>query len=179
MAAKKKAVKKASSKRAAKETKEEQVEVIAASLLGGNMPKIKDLSYHLSQISGYQDKARTAAAKVTEAKKRAKESGIDINAIMDTLRMQRLDMLDLATELKQKAALMSELGFGVQIQLFEPKYGSIDDQAAAEGSRDGSSARTPNTERWPEGTPGSVSYMRAWNDAQASIVMNGANAEEG
>jgi hypothetical protein len=160
-------------KRAAKETQDEQVEVAVQSLLTGNMPKIRDLQYHMSQIAGYQDKARSASARVTEAKKKAKEAGVDVGAIMEVLAMKREDPLDVATRLRQLAALMSEEGLPVQIQLFEPKFGSIEEQAAAEGWQAGINGRSPDTERWPEGTPGHTEYLRRWNDAQREIVTGG------
>lgn len=175
MAPKKKIVK-TSGRRKKAETKAEQVEVktAAESLLIGNMPKIKDLSYHMGQIAGYIDKSRTAAKRVTEAKASAKEAGCDVAAIMDILSMKRADPLETATYFRQLAAMMQEEGTPIQIQLFEASYDSIDAQAAAEGWRDGKAARTPDTTRWPEGAPGSVSYMRRWNDAQRDTLIGDA-----
>ncbi len=176
MAGKKKSkapLKKGGGRRAAKEAKDEQVEVAVQSLLTGNMPKIRDLQYHMAQIAGYQDKARTASARVTEAKKKAKESGIDVGAIMEVLSMKREDPLDIATRFRQLAALMAEEGLPIQIQLFEPKYGSIEEQAKTEGYQCGHAGRSPDAERWPEGTPGHPEYMRAWNDGQRQLVEDG------
>lgn len=173
MAAKKKAVKKASSKRAAKETVDEKVEVATASLLSGNMPKIRDLTYHMGQIAGYQDKARTASAKVTEAKKKAKEAGVDVGAIMEIISMKREDPLEIATRFRQLAALMAEEGMPVQIKLFEPTYGSLEDRATKLGYDAGINGRSPPSDMFPEGTPGHPEMLRAWNDGQRQLVENG------
>lgn len=178
MAAKKKAAGK-TPKRKAKPTKDETVEVDnSMSLLLGNMPPSRDLIYHMDTIAGLIDKARTAAAKVTEAKKRAKEAGVDVVAIMDVMKEERIDALELATRLRQKAALYRERGLPVQLALYEPKHGSIEAQASAEGWSDGINGRSPNMERWPEKTPGSAEYLRRWNDSQKEILMKNADAKE-
>jgi hypothetical protein len=185
MAAKKKVVKKkvgsARKGRAAKPTKEETVEVAtgeAAPLLAGNMPPKKDLLYHLNQIKGYQDAAKTAAGRVTAAKKSAKEAGVDMQAVALALGFKRSDPLDIATMLKQLQVFMREDGTPVQLSLYEPKFGSVEEQAKSEGWRDGKAARTPDTTRWPEGSPGHVEYMRRWNDAQKDNLEGGSKEEE-
>ena len=156
-----------------KETAAETVETSeGVQLLLGNMPAAKDAMYHYQTILGLIDKARTASARVSEAKKKAKEANVDVGALMTVMRMERADPLDLASELKMQAMLMSELGLPVQMQLFEPKYGSIDAQAAAEGAQSGKNGRSPDTVRWPEGVPGHTAYMRAWNDEQGEIAKN-------
>lgn len=161
-------------KRAAKEAKADAVDVAVGSLLAGdNMPPIKDLSYHYRQILGLMKKASEAQSLVTDAKKKAKEAGVDIKALMDTKALMGMDPLDLASLLKQKAALLQNLGAPVQFVLFEPKFGSIDEQAKSEGWAAGKAGRSPDGARWPEGTPGHEAYMRAWNDAQRDTVLAG------
>lgn len=169
-------------RKVAKPTKAEKVEVNGASddeptllpLLGGNMPPIRDIMYHLDTINGLQARARTAAGKVSDAKKKAKEAGVDLKAIAEGVGMERMDPLDLAAYLRQLQTIVREKGLPVQLTLYEPKYGSIEEQARNEGGLDGANGRTPNMGRWPEGTPGSVDYMRAWNDSQAEIIRKGS-----
>ena len=164
----------AKKKAASKPTKEETVDVSAGvQLLLGNTPPTRDLMYHYETILGLMDKARTAAAKVGDAKKKAKEAGIDVNDLMNMMKMARMDPLDLATELKQQAIMMRELGLPVQLSLYEPKYGSIEKQAMALGFAAGRAGRSPNVEMFPEGTPGHVEYMRGWNDGQAELIKHG------
>lgn len=181
MAAKKKALAKpkSSSRRAAKETKDEEVEVGIQSLLTGNMPKVRDLSYHLQTIAGLIDRARTAAAKVTEAKKKAKESGVDVSAIMEIMSMKRADPLEIATKYRQMAALMQEEGMPVQLSLYEIRYGSPEEQGAKLGWDAGINGRSPPIDLFPEGAPGHKEMMRRWNDSQAQIITGKADAEEG
>lgn len=186
MAAKKKAVGKkklgsARKGRASKPTKADTVDVKIGgkqieSLLIGNMPPIKDLLYHAAQIAGYQASAKTAQGKVTAAKKRAREAGVDLSAVALAMGYERADPLELATELRQLAAIMKAKDMPIQLQLVEPKFGSIEEQAKVEGWNDGKAARTPNTSRWQEGAPGYVEYMRRWNDAQKDNMENGAGA---
>jgi hypothetical protein len=174
--AKKASKPKKTGKKAAKPSKDEEVETVNLSLLSGNQPPTKDLMYHVDNIAGWMDKASTAQGKVSDAKKKAKEAGVDVAAIMSFLKFQRMDPLDMAAQLRQLATMAAEAGLPVQISLFEPKYGTIEEQAGAEGYQAGSTGRTPDTKRWPEGAPGHVQYMRRWNDAQAEIITGGKTA---
>lgn len=191
MAAKKKAAappkKKAkagggSRRRALKPTKSETVEVSGVDpsvppLLAGNMPPVKDILYHLEQIAGYQAKAKTASMAVTKAKNAAKEAGVDLKALSESQALIGMDPLDMATFFRQLQVVMQEKGMPVQISLFEPKYGSVEEQAGVEGWADGKAAKTPNTTRWREGAPGHVQYMRRWNDAQKDNLTDKAGAD--
>jgi hypothetical protein len=184
----KKAVKKkriGSSRKGARkrETAEDKVDVKVGgkeieSLLAGNMPPVRDLMYHMDTIAGWMDKARTAQGKVSDAKKKAKEAGVDVSAIMTVMKMRRMDPLDLATELRQQAALMREADLPIQLSLMEPTFGTIEEQASAEGWTAGKAGRTPDTTRWPEGAPGHVEYMRRWNDGQKDTLEKGAGTEK-
>ena len=157
--------------RAKKPTKGETVETSeGVQLLLGNMPSAKDAMFHYQTILALIDKARTASARVSEAKKKAKEANVDVGALMTVMRMERADPLDLAGELKMQAMLMSELGLPVQINLFEPKYGSIEEQAKAEGFAAGKAGRSADGGRWKEGEPGYEEYLAAWTKGQASHV---------
>jgi len=171
--------------KAAKPTKADTVQTTGGDgdggvppLLAGNMPPIKDLLYHLEQIAGYQAKAKTASMAVTKAKNAAKAAGVDLKSLSETQGLIGMDPLDMATYFRQLQALMKEKGMPIQIQLFEPKFGSVEDQASHEGWADGTNGRTPNTTRWPEGTPGHVQYMRRWNDGQKEIISKGAKGDE-
>jgi len=167
---KKKAVKR-TTRRAPKESKSEGVDTSTGpQLLLGNMPPVKDLIYHLETIAGWQAKAKTAKGRVTDAKKKAREVGVDLNAIAQAMGFERMDPLELATQLRQLQVLMAERGLPVQMSLYEPKYGTVDEQAAAEGAAAGKAGRTPDGARWPEGAPGFVAYMRAWNDEQGVLA---------
>lgn len=175
----KKAKKPSSRKRAVAPTQEETVEVAVGSLLiGDNLPPVRDLKYHYSNILGLMDKARTAAGKVGEAKKAAKEAGVDVSALMTVMKLERLDPLELATMLQQQATMMTNLGLPVQLQLWEPSFGSIDERAKAEGWAAGKAARSMDTVRWPEGAPGHEAYTRSWNDAQRDNVVGGGKSND-
>lgn len=163
-----------SRRKAKPDTKEETVEVNNMSLLLGNMPPIKDIMYHLDQIAGYQDKARTASAKVTDAKKKAKEAGVDLKSISDGIGLERVDALDLATYFRQLQVIMRERGLPIQLSLYETKFGSIEEQGASEGWSDGRAGRHFNNDRWIEGAPGFREYSRRWNDGQRELLEKGA-----
>lgn len=107
MAKSKKKIVKKSPRRAKAPTAEEVVDTSTGpQLLLGNMPPVKDLIYHLETIAGWQAKARTAQGKVSDAKKKAKEAGVDVTAITRMMGYERMDVLDLATELRQLSTLM-------------------------------------------------------------------------
>jgi hypothetical protein len=166
--AEKKPVKKAPKKAAKQKPANDAGESDGMSLLlGNNMPPNRDVMYHYQTILGLMEKVSAAQSKVSDAKKKAKEAGVDVGALMDTKKMMGLDPLDLAAKLKQQAMLLTELGSPIQFQLFEPKYGSLEEQAGLEGWQDGINARNMNIARWAEGAPGHIEYTRRWNDAQA------------
>lgn len=153
------------------ETEDETVRTSeGVQLLLGNMPPSRDVMYHYEMILGLMEKAATAQSKVTDAKKKAKEAGVDVKALMTAKTLMRLDPLDLSSLLRQQAMLMAELGSPIQISLFEPKYGSIEAQATAMGNAAGMAGKSPETDLWPEGTPGHSEYMRAWNTSQKTLV---------
>lgn len=164
---------------AAKPTKDETVNVMVGSLLAGdNQPATRDLEYHYLTILGLMDKARTASAKVGDAKKKARESNVDVSNLMDVMKMTRMDPLELASKMRQQSALMRKLGLPVQTSLFELKYGSVEAQAKAEGWAAGKAGRTPDLARWPEGAPGHADYMRCWNDGTCDNVTGGGKTSE-
>lgn len=170
--------------KAAKPTKSETVDVKVGgqpieSLLIGNMPPIKDLLYHAQQIAGYQARAKRAQGLVTDAKNKAKEAGCDLNALSLAMGFEKMDPLELATILRQTAAVMQAKDMPIQMQLLEPKFGTVDEQAGAEGWAAGKAGRTPDTARWPEGSPGHVQYMRRWNDGTKENVTGAATGDEG
>lgn len=174
-----------STRRPAKPTKAEKVEVSAPGkdptvppLLAGNMPPIKDILYHLEQIAGYQAKAKTASMAVTKAKNAAKEAGVDLKSLAEGQGLIGMDPLNMATYFRQLQAIMREKGLPIQIQLFETKYGSVEEQAMKEGWDAGIAGRSPDTARWPEGTPGHEQHMRGWNDAQRHLVTKGATGSK-
>lgn len=136
-------------------------------LMGDNMPPKRDVMYHYETILGLMEKASAAASRVSDAKKKAKEAGVDVPALMATKKMMNMDPLDMAVYLRQTAMALAELGAPIQLSLYEPKYGSIEEQAATEGWNDGINAKDMNVARWPVDAPGGKEYARRWNDAQA------------
>lgn len=172
-AKKKKVVK--STKRAAKATKAETVEVSdGVQLLLGNIMEQKDREYYVETFLKLKAKADTANSHVRDFRKKAKEAGVDMKALTDVLAMERWEVLDLASYLKQMSAFMRDRGLPVQAALFETKYGSVDEQSGKLGWDAGISGRSPPVELFPEGTPGFESMMRQWNSAQRQIVEDGA-----
>lgn len=172
MAAKtKKSAKKAGKSKPAKETKAEKVETsTGVQLLLGNMMGQKDREYYVHTYLGLKGKCDKANSDLSEFGKKAKEAGVDMKAMKQVLGMEKLDALDVASYLKQLAAFGKDRGLPVQIQLFEPKYGSIEEQATKMGWDAGINGRNPPTDLFAEGNPGFSEMMRAWNDAQAELA---------
>jgi hypothetical protein len=135
-----------------------------------NLPGERDIVHHLQTIKAFADKAKTASSNLTAAKKRAREAGIDLGAVALTMGFRRLDALAVTTMLSQLSAMMRIDGQPVQISVFDAKYDAPEAQAKVEGFADGKAGRSPNTARWPEGTPAHDSYMAAWKDGTASNV---------
>ena len=173
----KKAVK--SRKQAQKPTKDEEVEVrTGVQLLLGNMVGEKDRSYYYDTYLKLLGQKASIGSKIQDFGKKAKEAGVDLAAMKLTIQMEKWDPLDLATHLKQQAAFMRDRGLPVQMSLYEPQYGSIEEQAKKLGWDAGIAGRSPPTDLFPEGTPGNSEMMRGWNDGQAHIIQNGKKKPE-
>lgn len=138
----------------------------------------RDLEHHFQNIKHFQALAKTASTNLSTAKKRAREAGVSPEEIADAMKMERMDTLELQSRIKQKAALMNKLGLGVQIQMFETKYDSPEQQAKVEGNRDGAAARVPS-EQFAEGRPGHAEYMKAWTEANAANIKNNPDRGDG
>lgn len=174
MATKTKKAAKTGGKRPAKETKAEKVETsTGVQLLLGNMLAQKDREYYVTTYLGLKGKCDKANSDLSEFGKKAKEAGVDMKAMKQVLGLEKQDALDVASFLKQMAAFAKDRGLPVQIQLFEPKYGSLEAQAKQLGWDAGINGRNPPIDLYPEGTPGHVEAMRAYNDAQAQIIRGG------
>lgn len=171
-AKKKKAVK--STKRAAKPTKAERVETSeGVQLLLGNMMEQKDREYYVETFLKLKAKADTANSHVRDFRKKAKEAGVNMKAMTDTLSMERLDPQEVADYLRQQMMFFRDRGMPVQLALYETKFDSIEKQATAMGWTAGINGRSPPIDLFPEGTPGHSEMSRAWNDAQAQVIENG------
>jgi hypothetical protein len=176
-AAKKPAAKKSkgSSRRRAAPTKEETVETsTGVQLLLGNMPSDKDALSNLEILMNLIDRSHSAAARVTDHKKKMREMGFDITGMTNTIRLMRLDPIDLAAELKEQQRLMRLKGLPVQMALFEPKYGSPEAQAKALGYRTGRAGKSVNAELYPDTSPYFETYLAAWTEGQKDMIEKGA-----
>lgn len=160
-------------RKAQKETKAETVDVSeGVQLLLGNMMQQKDREYYVTTYLGLKAKKDKAAQNLSDFEKKAKEAGVDMKALKNVLNMEKMDPLDLATLLKQTAAFMADRGLPLQLQLYEPKYGSVEEQAQKMGWDAGVNGRSPELHMWPEKSPGHEAYMRGWNSGQRQIVEN-------
>lgn len=180
MAAKKKATKKgAPRRRAAKPTKDETVEVTTGvQLLLGNLPSDKDAKYQYETLLQLMAKSRSAAGRVSDHKTKMKESGFDVDAFVRTMRLERMDPLDLAAHLKEQARLLELRGLPVQMKLFEPKFDSAEEQAFAEGLSLGKQGKSADSARWPEDQPGGKEHMAGWLEGQQTMKLLGGKDQK-
>lgn len=93
-------------------------------LLLGNMMEEKDRAYYVETYLKLKAKLDTAASHVRDFRKKAKEAGVNMQALTDTLSMERMDPLEVADYLKQQMMFFRDRGMPVQIALFEPKFRS-------------------------------------------------------
>lgn len=97
--AKKAVPKKTRAKKA--DTKDETTEQSSGvSLLIGNIPPTRDMLYHWENIAGWMDKVKTAQGKLGDAKKKAKEAGVDVSTLLAVMKMEWLDPVDFAAQLR-------------------------------------------------------------------------------
>ena len=123
MAKPKKTAKPKAAKRAAKPTKVEKVQTSeGVQLLLGNIMAQKDREYYAVTFLALKAKADTANSHVRDFRKKAKEAGVNMQALTDTLAMERLDPLEVADYLKQQMMFFRDRGMPVQLALYEPKF---------------------------------------------------------
>jgi len=169
-----KKAKRSRGRRKAKETKAETVEVSngVQLLLGiGNGPQDEELVRDFELLMNLMAKSATAAGRVSEQKSKMKDKGIDVKAVMNTMRLERLAPEDLARELQQQQRLMKARGLPIQVELFEAKYDSPEAQAKVFGFKDGKDGRSQDASRWPEGTPAHQAYVDAWVEGQKQMPL--------
>lgn len=165
-------------RKAQKPTAEETVQTSeGVQLLLGNMIGEKDRSYYVDTYLKLLAKQQKAAADLKDFSGKAKEAGVDMSAMKAVLKLEKMDPLDLATTLKQMAAFGRDRGLPVQFQLFEPKYGSLEEQAKKLGYDAGYKGNNPLMEMYPEGTPGHEPMMQGWRSGQAQLVEDGKKTE--
>lgn len=141
-------------------------------LLLGNMMEQKDRAYYMETWLKLKAKADTATSHLRDFRKKAKEAGVNVQAMTDTLKMERLDPLEVADYLKQQMMFFRDRGMPVQLSLYEPKYDSVEQQAQHMGWDAGINGRSPPIDLFPENTPGYEPMLKAWNDAQAQLIEN-------
>lgn len=175
----KKPAKARASKRAKAPTKDETVETsTGVQLLLGNLPSDRDALHAFETLARLKDKSKTAAGHVSDQKKKMKESGLDVKAFEEIMRLERADPLDVAAQLREMQRLARLRGLPIQIGLFETKYKSVEDQAFAMGYADGKAGRPANESQWPEEAPGNQDYHRGWQEGQKDMVLGKSDDAE-
>lgn len=143
-----------------------------------NMPSERDILHHLQNIKHYEDKAATARGHLADAKKKAKEAGIDLQALKLSMGFARSDTLDISTMLNQLSKMMAIQGLPVQMHLYDARYSDPEAQAKVEGFQDGKACKTPNAAKYPEGSPFHAAYMASWMEGSATNVKGAPSAAE-
>lgn len=173
----KKAAKKGG-RRPAKESKADKVEKSeGVQLLLSNLPSDRDATVAYETLLRLIAAARTASGRVGDQKKKMREIGFDVSSFLETMKLERMDPLDLAQKLQEQARLGRLRGLPVQIQLFETKYESAEEQAEAEGVALGKAGKGPDTARWPEGGAGHPEHMKGWQRGQQDLVLGKAGKD--
>src|SRR5579862_2573537 len=74
------------------ETKDEQVETsTGVQLLLGNLPPDKDAKYAYETLSVLMAKSKAAAKRVADQKAKMREAGLDVDAFVETMRLEKMD----------------------------------------------------------------------------------------
>lgn len=146
------------------EAKEAVKEHVAQATL--KMPEPRDLEHHFKTIKGFKEKASTANSHLRDARKKAKEAGINLAALDGIYAFERMDEHEVRAELSQLAKHMELQGHPVQIALFEAKNGNVDEEAYRVGRRHCELGRAADNP-YPEGSTPAVQYERGYMELTA------------
>ena len=130
------------------------------------MPEPRDLEHHYRQIKGFKEKAATANSHLRDARKKAKEAGINLAALDGILSYERMDEHEVREELSQLSAHLKIHGHPVQLTIFEAKNGTAEEEAYRVGRKHcelGKSSDSP----YPEGSSADAEYTRGYSDMTA------------
>lgn len=170
-----KKAKKSAPRRRASKSKDDEVEVsTGVQLLLGNIPDDRDAKANYEILMRLLAASRSASGKVGDQKKKMREIGLDVSAFMNTMKLEKMDPLELAQHLQEQARLSRMRGLPIQMTLHETKYKSSEEQAFALGHADGLAGRTANTKTYPEEHPCHANYMDGWQSGQKDLVKKNA-----
>jgi hypothetical protein len=171
--AKAKTKKAAAGKRAAKSAKPKE----DSPQLALPMPKDRDLKHYISE---YQlgkkrvDDAKAALDKITAS---ADEAGVSVDAIKKGLAIQKKNPAQAKSDMMQLAMVLRELGTPLQVEVYEPKYGSPEAEAKVAGFQDGKAGKDRDYRSWVKGSPARRAYDENYEAGQLENMPIDAKAK--
>lgn len=151
--------------------KEAGVEVRTAGIGDNNsalaLPTPDDLAHHRKTILGYREKVTTAQGLLRNAIKAAKKSGINMESLDLSIKIERQNDPAKAINFFQQLDMALQIGEAtIRITPHDTLAGDENELVARRGYEDGKAGRTPN-HKYPESSELADLYQKNWMKGQA------------
>lgn len=130
------------------------------------LPSGKRILECVASIEGYDGKINSLVGARRKQMGVIKAEGIDPKTITDLIKLKKMDQLDFERRMRELGVGLKEMGYPVQLSVFDVAFGDSVAQATAEGKQRGTQGLAVECQ-WPEGTPEFQAYMDAYTKAEA------------
>lgn len=137
---------------------------------GSNGPAHKDLKYHFGQLKGLKAKVDEASANYSNARKRAKEAGIDPAVLGHLMKIEKQDPLEVKIYFKQLDRAAQANGLEIQMDMFDSSGVSREAQIFDDGFKAGLAGKSTTDNPHDANTEAGQTWLSAWHMGQSRNV---------
>jgi len=133
---------------------------------GSNGPSYKDLRMHFTTLKGLKLKVDEASSTYSNARKRAKECGIDPAVLSHLMKLEKQDPLEVKMYFKQLDRAAQANGLEVQIDMFDNSGVTREAQIFDDGVKAGAAAKSTSDNPHQENTEAGQTWLTGWHAGQ-------------
>lgn len=133
---------------------------------GSNGPSFKDLKFHFSTLKGLKIKVDEANSHYSNAKKRAKEVGIDPAILKHLMKIEKQDPLEVKLYFQQLDRAAQACGLEIQIEMFDSSGVSREAQIFDDGVKAGAAGKSSTDGPHDENTDAGQNWLSGWHVGQ-------------
>lgn len=137
---------------------------------GSNGPAHKDIRYHFGQLKGLKSKVDEASANYSNARKRAKESGIDPAVLTHLMKIEKQDPFEVKLYFKLLDRAAQANGLELQMDMFDSSGISREAQIFDDGFKAGLAGKSMDDNPHQLNTEAGQTWQQAWNLGQSRNV---------
>lgn len=140
---------------------------------GANGPSFKDLAFHFSTLKGLKNKVDEASAYYSNARKRAKECGIDPAVLSHLMKLEKQDPLEVKMYFKQLDRAAQANGLEIQMDMFDASGVSREAQIFDDGVKAGVAAKNTSENPHQENTDAGQTWLAGYHAGQRKNMQFG------